>query len=184
MLDGPLAWAYAQRALARGEELAPITPDYAQDFPLPLERVDVADTWVWATSRATLDVQLRTAVEIRRRPAVAAMAKYATDRAYHAGLGPYKARDVTLPAELISTAVWHVLATDRQDLESLLKLTTHLGARHRNGLGRVRKWVIREDPDREAWRDRPMPSDDGQRVAIRAPYWHETRRYPRAESAC
>lgn len=178
MLDGPLAWAYSQRALSTGEQLEPITEAHAMDFPLPLERVDVAGTWVWATSQADLDIAAHAAIQVRRKPATQAMARYSTDRAHHSGLGPYKARDATLPAEIVLTATWHVLCTDRGDLEDLLRMVTHLGARHRNGQGHVATWDIDEGEDVDAWRRRPMPSQSGPVMGIRAPYWHPSRRSP------
>lgn len=179
MLDGPLAWAYAQRALARRVVLPRLTAAFAPDFPLPLDRHDVAGDWVWCTSRAHVDIAGYTTLEVRRKPATQAMSRYARDRTHHAGLGAYKARDSRVPAALVRSATWHVAATDRGDLEDLLGHVTHIGARHRNGLGHVTAWEITESTDPDGWRSRPMPTiGHGTSFGVRAPYWHSTRHRP------
>lgn len=179
MLDGPLAWAYAQRALAARKQLPPMLPDYAPDFPLPLATFGDTDgpDWVWRTSQAAFDVVGRTTVEVRRKPETRAMARYTKATSHHAGLGPMKARDTKLPASLVRSATWHVVTTDRADLEDLLAHITHIGARHRNGFGKVKTWRVTEDTDVDAWMDRPMPDPDGvAEYGVRAPYWHHTRK--------
>lgn len=172
MLDAPLSWAYAARAHGRGDRIPPITDTFAVDFPLPLDRSDVGPDWVWCTSAGVLDVVAWTAVQVRRKPATDAMARYAKDRKHHVGLGPYKARDTTLGAILARSIVWHVNATDRAELEALLVLVTDLGARHRNSFGHVDRWTIEDGHDPDAWRARPMPPEH----PARAPYWHRGRR--------
>lgn len=175
MLDGPLTWAAAQDAHARGLPLPPLTHEHAPDMDLPLDWWEQAGTWGWCTSQATLDVTSYTATELRRKPATGPMARYTRDRHHHTGLGPYKARDTLVAAAWVRTATWHVLATDPARLEHLLSLVTHLG-RHANiGHGHVASWTIAPDPDPDAWRDRPMPTP-GVVGAWRAPYWHPTRR--------
>ena len=172
MLDAPLSWAYAERARSRGEKLPPLTTASAADFPLPLDRWQEAGTWGWCTSAGEMEIAAHVAAQIRRKPATHAMARYTSDRAHHAGLGPTKARDTTLAAVLATHITWQVLATDRADLEDLLALVTNLGGRHRNDFGHVSRWVIEPGLDPEAWRDRPMPPV----AAARAPYWHPARR--------
>lgn len=172
MLDGPLAWAWVDREKASSRSVPPLTAKHCPDFPLPLAQMETHGTWVWCTSQAELDVQAYTGIQIRRKPAVDAMARYAPDRKHHAGLGPQKARDTSLAAMLARTATWHVLCTDRPDLEDLLSRVTNLGGRHRNDFGHVDRWTIDTDPDSEAWRNRPWPDQYGSR----APYWHPTRR--------
>jgi hypothetical protein len=174
MLDGPLAWAYAQRELAAGRRMPPMTAAYAPDFPLPLQRWEEGGTWGWCTSRSHLDVTSHTVVEVRRKPALEAAVRYGTDRKWHIGTGPYKARDTQIPATWVQRASWDVEATDRADLEDLLGLVTHLGARHRNGYGAVRTWTV-TDGTAGAWRDRPMPDPNGAPIGIRAPHWHHSR---------
>ena len=181
MLDGPLAWAWASRATSTGRHLPPLRHDQPPaDFPLPLGTWEVGESWGWRTSRALPDVVALTAVQVRRKPAVEAMARYAPDRKHHAALGPMKARDTTLAGTLARTIEWHVDCTDEDDLRDLLRHVTHLGARHRNGFGEVLEWAITPGPV-DGWRDRPMPDKDGH-VAMRprAPYWHHDGRTPHA----
>jgi hypothetical protein len=173
MLDGPLSWAYAMHALAHNLPLERVTKLYAPDLPLPLDRWEQDGTWGWCTSRARFTVEAYTAIQIRRKPATQAMARYSPDRKHHAGLGPMKARDTTLQAAWIRRIEWDVLATDPTELAALLQHITHMGERHRNGLGHVTKWTIAPSHQPDAWRDRPMPGD-GQ--PMRAPYWHPSRR--------
>lgn len=175
MLDGPLAWAAAMAAHAAGETIEPITRDHAPDLDLPLARWHEHGTWGWCTSQATLDVASYTAVEIRRKPAVDAMARYTRERQHHAALGPHKARDTTVAAAWVRTAVWQVVATDPDRLAALLRHLTHLG-RHRNlGLGHVTAWTITPGADPDGWRHRPMPGPGQPRRGYRPPYHHPTR---------
>ena len=171
MLDGPLAWAAAQDALRRGDELPAITDEYAHDFDLPLARWEEAGTWGWCTSRAIFEVGSRSSRERRRKPAVQAMAAYAPDRKHHAGLGPFKARDATYATTWTPTMRWQVEATDVDRLAGLLLLVTHIGAAQSDGMGHVKDRIIRPGIH-DGWRDRPMPPHH----PARAPYWHPTRR--------
>lgn len=175
MLDGPLAWAAWQRVVAAGEPLRPIDRDAAADFPLPLERWERGDTWGWCTSAADVQVLAYSGAELRRKPATGPMARFTADRSHHQGLGPYKARDTTAAFAWISTAIWHVLATDRSDIEALLAPVTHLGKHHRLGFGQVRFWTVEDDPEAQAWRRRPLPGPGGRIMGVRAPYWHPSR---------
>lgn len=172
MLDAPLAWAYAERAKGRGEALPPLTASYAADFPLPLERHDAGDTWVWCTSQGRMAIRAWTGVQVRRKPATDAMSRYAPDRKHHAGLGPYKARDTTLSAVLADEIVWEALVTDKDELCDLLGHVVNLGGRHRNDFGHVSEWHIAASATPDGWRDRPMPPDH----PARAPYWHPSRK--------
>lgn len=177
MLDAPLAWAANEYHITKGRPPAPLTATYAHDFPLPLARWEQGGTWGWCSSRATMDLVGYTGVQVRRKPAVEAMARYGRDRKHHAGLGPTKARNATLTAAMVRSVTWQADVTDRGMLERLLSYVTHLGARHRNGFGSVLEWRISEgQPD--GWQDRPMPYPDGVPFGVRAPYWHPSRRHP------
>ena len=178
-LDGPLAWAWATRAVAQGRELAALRNDLAPvDFPLPLGTWQAGDVWGWCVSRALPEIVGHTALNVRRKPATGPMGRFAPDRAHHAGLGPYKARDTTLSAVVAATITWHADVTDMDDLHDLLRHVTHLGARHRNGQGQVLDWTVTDGPP-DGWRDRPMPNGAGPHMLRpRAPYWHGIGRVP------
>lgn len=175
MLDGPLAWAAAMAAHTAGTPIPPITREHAPDLDLPLARWEEHGTWGWCTSQAALAVAAHTAIAVRRKPATAAMARYTTDSHHHAALGPYKARDTTVPAAWVHSATWRIVATDTDRLHNLLALITHIG-RHRNlGHGHVVRWTTAPGGDPDGWRDRPMPGPGQPRRGYRPPYHHATR---------
>lgn len=175
MLDGPLSWAAAMAAHARGEQIEPITNDFAPDFDLPLQKWHEGGTWGWCTSRGIYEPASYTTIEIRRRPATGEMSRFTVERSHHAALGPYKARDTTVPAAWIREIKWYVLCTDRDALTELLGTVTHLGRHAAIGLGHVTSWRVTPCGNRDAWRERPMPGG-AQPRAFRAPYWHATRK--------
>lgn len=192
-LDGPAAFGAYQSALAAGDRFDPIPAAWALDFALPLATwtrphpgggdarlgaADPAHAWGWACSRALYDTDAHTAVQIRRKPATAQMARFAPDAKHHAGLGPYKARDTLHPAVAARRVHWFALA-DPRALEELLAHVTHLGRAARHGNGRVLAWDVAADPQaHEGWARRPFPHPGGSLDAIRAPYWHPSRRLP------
>lgn len=169
-LDGPLAWA---AAVAGG--LPPITPDHAPDVDLPLARWEEAGAWGWCASSARYEVERWISVDLRRRPATAAMARYTTVGKHHLGLGPHKARNVIYEAAWVRTIRWDVDCTDRERLASLLDRITHLGSHTAIGYGHVAAWTIEPAVGPDGWRKRPMPTP-GATVAVRPPYWHPSRR--------
>lgn len=177
-LDAPLSWGWIQRRKERREPAPPLTATFAPDLPLPLARHDLADTWIWRTSRAHWEIAQQITINVRRKPATAAMARYGKDRKHHAGLGPYKARDAILPGVAAREVWWDADVTDPDELADLLRHITHLGPRHRNGFGHVAEWRV--DPgDADGWADRPMPTKTSPITeGIRSPYWHPSRAYP------
>lgn len=193
-LDGPVSWGVYLAAVDAGVPLPPLTPEWAVDFALPLAtwarpvpdgeqpdpRLLTADgrVWGWACSRALYDVDAHTAVDVRRKPATAQMARYTGERKHHSGLGPHKARSVALPAVVAREVHWWTLA-DPDRLRQLLDRVTHLGRNTRHGHGRILTWTITEDEQaRTGWQQRPTPATGGRPDSVRAPYWHPTRRLP------
>lgn len=167
MLDGPLSWVWWQ--LQGSGRIAP--GQAPGDAALPLARWVEAGTWGWCVSRAHPQVEAHTAIELRRKPATDAMARYTTDKRFHPGLGPHKARDVTVAAAWVPRVWWDADTTDVDALHALLVDVTHLGAHAAVGYGRVSGWSI-EAGVRDGWRDRPMPTEGGQLQRVRPPYWH------------
>jgi hypothetical protein len=203
LLDGPLSWCAAMAALQAGRPVPPVVRDgWTEDLALPLatwtapapgggldERLYAADgagVWGWACSRARYTPDLHTAVQVRRKPAVAEFGRFTTDRRFHAALGPQKARDQAHPATVTRTIRWDALA-DPGPLRDLLTHLGHLGALTRHGHGRILSITVEETTGettgRDGWRDRPMPHPGGRPEAIRAPYWHHTRRVPCTDPA-
>lgn len=192
-LDGPASFAMFHTALGARVPLPP-PGTWSIDFALPLATwtapcsrpdpdprllaADGAAVWGWACSKALYTPRLHTAVHMRRRPAVAQMARYTTDRTYHAGLGPYKARSGILPAVVTDEIAWFALA-DADALRTTLSTLTHLGRGARHGHGRVLEWRVEHDEEAHTgWRRRSFPHHGGFPGSIRAPYWHPSRRMP------
>src|SRR5690606_10071565 len=106
-LDGPLSWGAFQawQATHGRHTLPPPGPDSVVDFALPLATWTrpappaahprtlnhAGDVWGWACSAADYTPAAHTKVEVRRRPAAAEMARWATDRKHHVSTGPLKA---------------------------------------------------------------------------------------------
>lgn len=193
-LDGPAQYGAYTAATEAGAELPALSARWAVDFVMPVaawcappSRADVdarllaADgvaVWGWACSRAVYDIDVDSVAQVRRRPAVREMARYAPDRKHHAGLGPMKARDTVYPATFSREVTWFALA-DPDGLLALLRRVTHLGAGRAAGNGRVLGWRVESDESAGVrWRERPLPDVHGVPAAIRAPCWHPSRRMP------
>lgn len=173
LLDGPLSWAWWQR---RGS--ARILPGHQpEDACLPLGRWEQDGVWGWRVSRAFPHAVAWTAVEMRRKPNLQAFARYTTDRRFHPGLGPHKARDITIQAIIADRIVWHADTTDQPALEDLLADVTHIGAHAAIGYGHIASWTIEPGPA-GGWADRPMPDQGGTPQRVRPPYWHHDGRVP------
>lgn len=177
MLDGPVAWAAAQLAMQAGVELPPITDERIHDFDLPFHRWEEDGMWGWCVSAPIATPAHHGAMEFRRKPAAQAMALYTAAKEHHSGLGPTKARNVTTAITHHEKIAWHARVADPDLLTESLDIITHLGARHRNGMGRVRTWTITDGPV-DGWKNRPLPSPTGRLMRVRAPYWHPTERTP------
>ena len=177
MLDGPVAWAWAMRAKKEGRPLPRITAEYAPDFPLPFARWDAQGAWGWCVSEGAEEVVSWTMIQVRRKPNTYAMSRFAKDKKHHAGIGPFKARDVTLPGRLVETIKWEALVTDEDELMMLLSSLTNISGRWHNGFGQVSHWDVERNPGaRDGWMNRPLPSPTGTReIPIRPPYWHSSR---------
>lgn len=177
MLDGPLAWAAWQDAEQRKEPTPPITDTYVHDYDLGLEKWSIGGYWGWCISTPILAPQHYSSAEFRRRPPATPLGIYTKDREFHTGLGPLKARNVTLSTEHHQTISWNAHIADPERISQLLAHITHLGARHRNGYGHVTHWEITQGPT-DGWGNRPLPNPGGMLMRVRAPYWHPTERTP------
>lgn len=193
-LDGPAQYGAYTAALAAGVVLPPLTRAWALDFTMPVATWTAAPSrdgidprlldasgrqvWGWACSRALYDPDVDTVVQVRRKPATGQIARYTRDRRFHAGLGPHKARDTVYPAVFTREITWFALA-DPAGLLALLERVGALGGSKAHGHGRVLRWSVEHDPDAaHRWRERHFPDPDGEPEAIRAPYWHPSRRMP------
>lgn len=194
-LDGPLSWCAVQSAVEQGRVVPPIAREWTPDLALPVAtwcrppsisdpdpRLLAADgtrVWGWACSAAHYDTALHGAVQIRKKPAQRELVRFTRENRFHPGLGPHKARDLTLAAEWVPTITWWALTPDPQSLAGLLTHLTHLGADTGHGHGRILSLGVTRDPHaRQRWRQRPLPDPGGRLGSIRAPYHHHSRRMP------
>ncbi|MFB9776148.1 hypothetical protein [Brevibacterium otitidis] len=167
MLDSILAYA---RALTGDLPLLRLDTD--PEIPLPLERWEDTTGWGWKVSQAHYRIAGYTTVEIRRKPAVEAMARYGDFKNHHLGLGPHKARDIRREAAWIHEMRWHAIATDVDQLVCLLTRVHGIGKHVSIGFGHVTDWQVSPSTDPAAWQDRGFKP--GQRT--RPPYWHPVGR--------
>lgn len=167
MLDSLLAYS---RALAG--DLPPLRRDTEPRVPLPLDTWENDDTWGWKASQATYTVAGYTGVQVRRKPAVDAMARYGNFRKHHLGLGPHKARDTLLEAAWVHELAWCAVTTSVDELTVLLTRINGIGKHATIGYGHVSEWEIHPSDNADGWQDRGH--SPGRRT--RPPYWHPVGR--------
>lgn len=194
-LDGPLSWCAYLAAREQDVVLPALSRAACVDFALPLATWTAPAPpgtdprilgsggllWGWCCSRARFVERGNTAMEVRKRPPVQEYAQYATDRRHHDALGAHKARNVTMPARIVTRVEWWALGDPDASAELLTRLRG-LGRVTGHGNGRVLEVTVQAGGpgDRDHWQDRDMPAPDGQGHpgAVRAPYWHPSRKMP------
>jgi hypothetical protein len=202
-LDGVLAWgAYIAHVREHGHDSLPsINAPWALDFDLPLAKWtrpvpdgaqvaprllnDNGMLWGWCASAAVADWVTHGKIEVRKRPDIQRMMRYATSPSLHLGAGPHKAFDVPYPTSFAFTIEWYARG-DRASCAEMLADVTHVGKKHKLGFGKVLRWDVEDmDDDWSVAKDgvltRRMPRDDGRMAPIRAPYHHISRLAPCAE---
>lgn len=168
MIDGLLAYAKALDGTH-----PPITPEHAPTIALPLDKHE-ADTgaWCWKASAAHYNVERYTTAQIRRKPDTEAMAKYGKFGKHHIGLGPHKAKNITLEAGFIREMSWVIETNEIDEVVELLKRITGIGRGHSSGYGKIESWVVTPGGDPNGWKQRKfMPGN-----RLTPPYWHPTER--------
>ena len=146
--------------------------------------------WGWCASDVASEWLGRSVMEVRKKPALGEMVRYARDKTVTIGAGPLKAHDLRLPTVTALEVVWFALG-DIERVRHLLVEHVHSIGRKRNiGGGKVLRWTVEAcDEDRSTVADgRPMRrlpagAADGApgQGAIRPPYWHHTRTVPSVE---
>lgn len=209
-LDGILA-AAAFRDLDEQtrRRMPPLESEWPVDIALPLARwvVDVGaewpgderllrrrgkgrksittELWGWRASAVQATWAQHGKAEVRKKPELAGMRRYAADRTVELGAGPLKAYDLAFPTAFAPMLHWYAFGGE-DEVRRLL--TTHiqaLGKKHNLGHGTVMRWTV--EPCAE---DRSVV--DGDRImrrmpvqsclaghlhhgAIRPPYHHHSR---------
>lgn len=221
-LDGILAAAAFRDLDERTRRrIPPLSSPWAVDIMIPLSRwvVEVGDDWVgdvrllrkrkgggarrprqtrelwgWCASAVQAEWVQYGKTEIRKRPEVDKMRRYARDKSVSVGAGPLKAYDLPLPTVFAAEVRWYCHGV-AADVERLLR--THIGAigkKHLLGHGTVMHWAVEPcEHDLSVAHEgsimRRMPLESGLdgrcgRGAIRPPYHHHSRVVESVEPSC
>lgn len=202
-LDGLLAYGALMRLSPAEREALPILAqtDWALDFDLPLARWGVEQAgryderllspdgriWGWRGSAACYRPLHQGITEVRKRPPIAAMARYTSDKSVLVAGGSHKAWDLPFPTIFAHLIAWYAVG-DPTEIQALLERVPALGKRTNHGHGTVSEWRV--EPWSEDWstmyQGAPMrrlpaamaPGLPAGRGAIRAPYHHRSRLCP------
>lgn len=141
--------------------------------------------WGFCASAADDDRWLgRSAIEIRKKPALTEMKRYTREKSANLSSGPMKAFDLKIPTVVALEVEWFAHG-DPDHVRYLL--SSHIGAigkKRNTGNGIVREWIVEEvDADRSTVVDGkprrrlPRGAADGSPGfgTIRAPYWSHSR---------
>jgi CRISPR type IV-associated protein Csf3 len=186
-LDGMIAWALMDML----DRCMPRHPGAVCYPPLPLASITGPDgRSVWAASQlAPAGLSVEGLTRWRRRPDLEAALEWLAARRLPRSVGARRARDdyltVVTCTSLMGIAVGHA-----EWIERLLSRITHIGKKHSQGYGRVRRWDVRALPgdpipswalvDTEGTVIRPMPVAIAQDIDAagrvvhggwRPPYW-------------
>lgn len=211
-LDGILAYA-AFRDLDRRTRcrMPPTSAPWLVDLELPLARwlVDVGETWAgdkrllwstgrrnrgrtrttklwgWRASAESVSSVLRGSAEIRKKPELDQMRRYAGDRSVNVGAGTFKGYDLKMPTVFAHSFKWYAYGDGSEVARLLRTYVQAIGKKHQLGYGTVASWgVSAMDADHsvesESGLARRMPVQcmvEGALTcgAIRPPYFHRSR---------
>jgi len=204
-LDGVLAYGAFMGLSPEERDALPRlehTP-WAVDFELPLARwaceqpgrydyrlVDEhGRVWGWKASAACYVAEVRDLAQVRKRPPLDEMRRYAKDKSVLIAGGSHKAWDLPFPTVFAPQVAWFC-AGDPTEIQALLERVPALGKRTNHGHGTVAEWRV--EPWSEDWSTmkdgllmRRVPAAMGPgsggapgRGAIRPPYHHRSRVCP------
>jgi hypothetical protein len=201
-LDGVIAFAaYRDLDDRTRRRIPPISSPWAVDLRLPLSRwfcpapeegscdprlLKEGRIWGWAASAEASAWAGRGVAEVRKRPPLDQMRRYASDRRVETGAGPLKAYDLVVPTVFAREVLWYAHGV-RSEVERLLvRHAPAIGKKRGIGYGTVLRWrveacgedlsVVRADGTPA----RRMPASSGLvaravRATIRPPYHHGSR---------
>lgn len=189
----------------RGRGVAHCKPGWLGDLELPLARWEVPaprpqryhswmltrdheHVWGWCASAVEADWRATGKMEIRKKPEVTQMGRWTTAASHVLSSGPLKAYDMALPALLATELRWFARG-DPAAVSALLQRVTHVGKKHRLGMGRVLRWDVQTighdwsiARDGRLMRRMPDPAASSPLVAaVRAPYSDPNRQMPALE---
>jgi CRISPR type IV-associated protein Csf3 len=204
-LDGILAAAAFSALPERTRRrMPPLTAEWPHDVKLPLARWGVAvgedwdgdermlresreadrELWGWMASDAVFEVAQEGVAEVRKKPELGKMQRYARDATVEIRSGALKAYDLSLPTIFAPRFEWWCRGNE-ESVRALLATIGAIGKKRNHGHGTVLRWdVERCDDDRSVESCgrlmRRMPVECGvvghlSRAAIRPPYHHYSR---------
>lgn len=220
--DGILAYAvYRDLPERLRRRIPPLSSEWVVDLPIPLGewQVDVGGGWaggdqrllrrlpgrrgvaghtslLWGyrASAETEPWDIRGAAEIRKRPPLDEMRRYATDRSVQLAGGPLKARDVKMPTAFAPCQRWYAYGNKAEVQRLLDEHIPAIGKVRGHGHGTVLRWVVESTDvvcdtlvDRLPMRRLPVESGakgTPRRRSIRPPYHHRSRVVDAVEPEC
>jgi len=177
-LDALLAWAAVAEATANGDE----EPLVAQET-LPLER----DLGVWCASALSFEVLAPPSMRFcTKRTDVPDIAQAVANgliasapNKFDINRGPWRQSLYFFTVQhAITASAWCI--GDAERIAALLDRVRYLGARRRNGHGKIARISVTHDDDAHArWRERVLPEQQEGYLPLMAttapPYWDRTR---------
>ena len=142
--------------------------------------------WGWCATAADDEAwQVRSKLEIRKRPPLKEMGRYTDARTHNVSSGHMKAYDLAKPTVFSREVVWYALGDPDRVRHLLTAYITAIGGKRSIGSGTVREWLVEETSvdtdgvlvDGKLARRMPAGAAEGayRMGAIRPPYWHHTR---------
>jgi len=172
-LDSVLAFAW-MRAHHPAKLDVEFTPEDYIEPDLPLARRGRGDARYWACSFACGEPRGEEVVYWHKRFDEEFGTEYVDFQGRRGKVdikaGHYKSYRTPLVVVLMPKVEWYAVG-DKDEVERLLALVTHLGKKRSQGYGRVQKWTV------ESWSEdlshlRAIPDPDGDyEMGIRPPYW-------------
>jgi len=206
-LDGPLSFgAFLDMDYEDRQKLPPISGPWALDFQLPLDtwtcpaspgeghaQLRIKDTellWGWRCSAAHADWRGADVRKVRKRVAVAEMARLTDSPSVNMAGGRFKAQEIPYPTRVARQLHWWCVG-DGDEILRLLDPVHAIGKLCNQGLGTVLRWHVETAGDdwsiqRDGHLTRRMPLSSGllgfaSVGSIRAPYHHRSRKLPSVE---
>lgn len=183
-LDSVVAWAWMMLHHPERMEVDPNSVGNEWIDPmLPFERRGEGDAWYYACSFG-MGRLLHEETQYRHKRFDGDLAETYVDFGKRRGVvptqsGPYKSCRMPMFVHIVPEIVWYAVG-DRQELERLLPMITHLGKDRSRGYGLVESWEVRpwhsdwseRLPDGRLTRSIPANGGTGDMITgIRPPYW-------------
>lgn len=176
-IDGILAYQFMREKLGAEEFALHAHRDDQQEpvegLPLAVERW--GDWWWYQCSTPIYRSHAEVTRHLHRRFDAGSAERYWNNQGKSGkvmtGAGPYKNARLSLLQHVTPAVRWAVVG-DKPEIERLLALVTHIGARCGSGYGRVRNWEVEEAEtlaEDLARQHRPLPETHPDALALEGP---------------